>query len=52
MCLVCSYETLASQSKISYFDIINAIRANTNEYIVRLEITVDNIQAIVRSASN
>lgn len=46
MCLVSSYETLAGQSKVSYFDIIDAIRTNADEYIVWLEITVDNVQAV------
>lgn len=49
MCLICSYETLAGQSKVSYFDIVDAVRANTDEYIVWLEITVHNVQADLRT---
>lgn len=43
MCLVSSYEAFAGQAKVPYFDIIDAIRANAYEYVVRLKITVDNV---------
>lgn len=49
MCLVCSYKAFAGQAKVPYFDIIDAIRADAYEYVVRLEITVDNIQAVERT---
>lgn len=51
MCLVCSYKTLAGQSEVPYFDVVDAIWANADEYIVWLEITVDNVQAVERTES-
>lgn len=48
MCLVCSYESLAGQPKVPYFDIIDAVWADADEDVVRLEITVDNVQAVER----
>lgn len=45
MGLVCSYKALAGQAKVPYFDIVDAIWANAYEYVVRLEIAVDNVQA-------
>lgn len=46
MCLVSGYEAFAGQAKVSYFDIIDAIRANAYKNVVWLEITMDNIQAV------
>lgn len=45
MCLVCSYKAFAGQAEVPYFDIVDAIWANAYEYVVRLEIAVDNVQA-------
>jgi hypothetical protein len=45
--LLCSYEALAGEPEVTDLDVIHAIRTNADENVVRFEITVNNIQAVL-----